>query len=39
MAEMSIVEIKEAIRLAECSGDNATAEQLRKRLQALSINS
>ncbi len=38
MSEMTIQEIKEAIRIAESAGDSNTAEELRKKLQTLSIN-
>ena len=37
--EMNVEQIKEAIRLAESAGDSTTAEELKKKLQKLSINS
>ena len=36
---MDVEKLKEAIRLAESAGDTATAEQLRKQLQRMSVNS
>ena len=36
---MNVEQIKEAIRLAESAGDTASAEELRKKLNAMSINS
>ena len=35
---MSVTEIKDAIRIAEAAGDNVTAEQLRKKLNQMTIN-
>lgn len=35
---MDVQEIREAIRLAEAAGDEKTAEELRKKLQKMSIN-
>ena len=37
--ELSVTQLKEAIRLAESAGDNTTAEELKKKLQNMSINS
>ena len=37
--EMTVTEIREAIRIAESAGDNVTAEQLKNQLQKMSINS
>ena len=36
---MNVEQIKEVIRLAESAGDNTTAEELKKKLQNMSINS
>lgn len=36
---MDVIELKEAIRLAEAAGDTATAEALKKRLEIMSVNS
>jgi len=38
MAELTIQQIQEAIRIAEAAGDASTAENLRKRLQQHTIN-
>ncbi len=35
---MTVIEIKEAIRIAESSGDSAKAETLRAQLSQMSIN-
>ena len=35
---MSVIEIKEAIRVAESTGDKATAESLKAELSSMSIN-
>jgi len=35
---MTVIEIKEAIRIAESSGDKNKAEALRKKLARLSVN-
>ena len=37
--ELSVTQIREAIRLAESAGDSASAEELKKKLQNMSINS
>ena len=39
MSEMTVQQIQEAIRIAESAGDLASAEELRNKLQHLSINS
>ena len=38
MKEMSVNEIREAIRIAEAAGDTESAKQLRKRLQQHTLN-
>ena len=38
MAELSVQEIQEAIRIAEAAGDVESAEALRKRLQQHTVN-
>lgn len=35
---MNVIEIKEAIRIAESSGDKQRAEALRKKLSQMSVN-
>jgi hypothetical protein len=36
--DMTVQEIKDAIRIAEAAGDYHTAEQLRKKLQRMVVN-
>ena len=38
MAELTVQEIQDAIRIAEAAGDAETAEALRKRLQQHTVN-
>ena len=39
MAQMTVQEIQEAIRLAAAAGETLIVENLKKQLQALSVNS
>ena len=39
MADMTVQELQEAIRIAESAGDTATAEELKTKLKRMAINS